>query len=244
MRRRAGGRARRRGRGRARPAIDTRRYGNHGTVTSRLFFSTADTTAFATSSGSITNRRRSGLRSFVRCGKPSVSTNPGMTVCTRMPAAAEQRGGRARERELRVLRGGVRAGRREGDRASDRDHVDDVRSALGGGGAEAGQERAQAPQAAEVVHVHRPLDALRVDVEEAAAGRDAGVVHEQVDRRMTLEDSRGDRVDLLPVGHVADLPFAADLPGERLEQLLPACQEDAVPAAAVERTRGRLSDPR
>ena len=61
---------------------------------------------------------------------------------------------------------------------------------------------------------------------------------------MALENARGDGIDVLPVGHVADLPLAADLPGERLEQLLPACQEDAAPAAAVERTRGRLSDPR
>ena len=75
----------RRGPGREHRRSHTSRYGNHGTVTSRLFFSTADTTALATSSGSITNRRRSGLRSFVRWGKPSVSTKPGITVCTRMP---------------------------------------------------------------------------------------------------------------------------------------------------------------
>ena len=66
-----------------------------GTVTSLLPFSTARTTARATSSDSITNRRSIPLRSFARCGKPSVSTKPGITVWTWMPVRAEERSGRA-----------------------------------------------------------------------------------------------------------------------------------------------------
>ena len=59
---------------------------------------------------------------------------------------------------------------------------------------------------------------------------------------MALENARRDRVDLLPVGDVADLPLSVELTRERLEQILPAGKQDAVPAAAVERTRRRLAD--
>jgi hypothetical protein len=60
-----------------------------------LPFSTASTTAFPTRGGWITNLPSSGLLSTPFCGNPSVSTNPGSTVCTRMPlprsAAASDR---------------------------------------------------------------------------------------------------------------------------------------------------------
>jgi len=60
-----------------------------------LFFSTASTTALATRGGWITNIARSGLLRTPFCGKLSVSTKPGSTVCTRMPlprrAAASER---------------------------------------------------------------------------------------------------------------------------------------------------------
>ena len=54
-----------------------------------------DDASRATSSGSMTKRRMNGLRSLARCGKPSVSTKPGMIVCTWMPRGREQRGDRS-----------------------------------------------------------------------------------------------------------------------------------------------------
>ena len=60
-----------------------------------------------------------------RCGKPSVSTKPGVHGVHRDAARRELDGDRARERELRVLRRRVRAAR---DGAGDRDDVDDVRA--------------------------------------------------------------------------------------------------------------------
>ena len=78
--------------------------------------------------------------------------------------------------------------------------------------------------------------------EEAATAGDAGVVHEQVDARMALEDGRGRPVDLLPIGDVAELELAAELERERLEPLLPPGDEHAVPAARDELPRGCLAD--
>ena len=93
------------------------------------------------------------------------------------------------------------------------------------------QERAQAPDAAEVVRAH---DGLGIAVEEGRARGDAGVVHEQVNARMPLEDSGRDALDRLPVGDVADLVLAADLLGERPQPILAAGEQHAVPAAARE----------
>ncbi len=74
------------------------RYGNHGTVISRLSFSTAFTTASATRGGWITNRPSKRLFRTPFCGKPSVSTNPGRTAWTSMPLprSAPRESGRRR----------------------------------------------------------------------------------------------------------------------------------------------------
>ena len=132
-------------------------------------------TCCAIRSGPITSRR-AGAGSQP-CGKPSVSTKPGLTVCTRIPRAAELRRGRAREGELRVLRCRVGAGRGNRDRARDRDDVDDVgrRSRL-----ERGQERPQAPDAAEIVRRASPPRSARRRPRGSRARRDARVVDEQV----------------------------------------------------------------
>ena len=101
-----------------------------------------------------------------------------------MPRRRKRRAARSRERQLRVLRRRIRAGGCERHRAGHRDDVDHVRPPAGGDRRlEAGQERAGAPHAAEVVDAHHELDPLRVEREERAARRDAGVVDEQVDSR-------------------------------------------------------------
>jgi hypothetical protein len=56
-----------------------------GTKSSRFPDSTASTSRSATSSRWMTARRKNALRRTVRWGKPSVSTNPGRTVCTLTP---------------------------------------------------------------------------------------------------------------------------------------------------------------
>jgi hypothetical protein len=66
--------------------METGRYGNHGTVISLRPRSTAFTIALAMSSASSTKRRMRALRRFVRGVKPSVSTKPGTSVCTRIPS--------------------------------------------------------------------------------------------------------------------------------------------------------------
>src|SRR6266511_431918 len=67
-------------------AIAKARY-QRGTKISRRSRSIVLTTWRATCSGSITRRRKIGLRNFVACGKPSVSTKPGLTVWTWIPRA-------------------------------------------------------------------------------------------------------------------------------------------------------------
>ena len=153
-------------------------------------------------------------------------------------ARREQAGERARERELRVLRGRVRPAGREGDGARDRDDVDDVRARL-----EARLEGAHAPDAAEVVRPQHRLDALRLEREEVGAAGDARVVDEQVDPRVPLEDRRGRALDRRAVGDVAELELAAELRRERLEPLLPPRDEHAAPASPGELSRRRLADP-
>ena len=108
-----------------------------------------------------------------------------------------------------------------------------------------GAKRAKAPDPAEVVDVRvtRSIE-LRIDVEEAPARGDPGVVDEEPDRGMALEHSRRDLVDLRSIGDVADLPLAADLRRDPLELALPAREEHAVPAVPHELARGRLPDTR
>ncbi len=112
------------------------------------------------------------------------------------------------------------------------------------GGAETGREGAKAPDPAEVVDCSDALDELRIDVEEAPARGDPGVVDEEPDRGMALEHSHRDLVDLRSIGDVADLPLAADLRRDPLELALPAREEHAVPAVLHELARDRLPDTR
>ena len=208
-----------------------------GTKSSRLPDSTASAIRSATSSGAITVRRKKALRSTVFCGKPSVSTKPGQHGVHPDAAPCEQAGERARERELGVLRGGVRPGGRERDRAGDRDDVDDVRARL-----QPGLERAHHPDAAEVVRPQHRLDPLRLEREEVAAPGDAGVVDEQVDTRVALQDRGRGPVDVGALRDVADLVLAAELGRELLEPLLPSRDEHGLPAATRQLPRGRLAD--
>src|SRR4051794_24776331 len=110
-----------------------------------------------------------------------------------------------------MLRRGVRARYRECERAGDRDDVDYVG---GSSGLERREERTQAPDAPEIVRPHDILDRRRIALEEARAARDAGVVREQRDRGMSLEDSPGGLVDGVSVGDVAHLGLSADLIGK------------------------------
>ena len=162
----------------------------------------------------------------------------------RDPAPAERGRERTGERELGVLRGGVRSRGREGRGARHRDEVHDVRAARLGRGAQAGHEGTRAPDAAEVVHLDNPADEVEVDREERAACGDPGVVHEQVHRGVPVEDPRREGVHLVAVGDVAKLDLAADLRRERAQPVLPAGDEDAPPPAPCEQPRDRLSDPR
>ena len=94
---------------------------------------------------------------------------------------------------------------------------------------ERGQERAQAPDAAEVVRPRHGLDQLRVGAQEAASARDPGAVHEQPDLRMALADRGGNAFDLRAVADVAALPLRAELLRHRAQALLSARDQDAAP---------------
>jgi hypothetical protein len=152
-------------------------------------------------------------------------------------ARPQERSDRARERELRVLGRGVRARGRESNRAGNRDEVHDVRPCV-----EARRERAQAPDATEVVHARHALDELRVDVQEAAARGDTCIVDEQPDFGMPLEHPSRHVIDLCSVGDVADLPLAADLGGDPLELVGAPCEQHAAPVAPCQLPRRRLAD--
>ena len=128
-----------------------------------------------------------------------------------------------------MLRGRVRADR---DEARDRDDVDDVRAL-----AEARQERAQAPDRAEVVRVDQPFDRLRVGCQEVHAPRAAGVVGEQVDPRVALEHACSRCLDGFAVGDVAGLVLVGVGSGA-------ARKPDRVPAAGAELAAERRADPR
>jgi hypothetical protein len=92
--------------------------------------------------------------------------------------------------------------------------------------------------------VDHAFDEVEVDGEEGTAGGHSGVVDEQVDRRVALEDPRGHRIDGLAVGDVAHLHLAVDLVGERAEPVLAARDEDAPPALLRQKPRRCLADPR
>src|SRR6266511_3294329 len=161
----------------------------------------------ATRSGRATRRPKTGIWRKSRCGKPGVSTKPGLTVCTRTPRG----GDRPREGELGVLRGRIRARGRKGNQSRDRDDVDDVR---GCGRLEPGQKRAYRPDRAEVVDADRLLDGLRIGPQESTPSGDAGAVDEQPDPGMPRENLPRDALDAGPVRDVAHLVLAADLGGD------------------------------
>ena len=70
--------------------------------------------------------------------------------------------------------------------------------------------------------------------QEAAAAGDAGVVDEQRDARVPLDDRGGRALDRLAVADVAELPLGAELLGERAQALFAARDQDAVPAAPAQ----------
>ena len=108
-------------------------------------------------------------------------------------------------------------------------------------GPEAGEQAPRQPDAAEVVDARDLLDEVEVDVRKLPAGGHAGVVDERVDRRVPLEDARGERLDGRAVADVAQLGLAAGLLGQRAQPVLAARDEDAVPAPGREQ---RARSPR
>jgi hypothetical protein len=100
------------------------------------------------------------------------------------------------------------------------------------------------PDAAQVVRGDHLLDPLRRQVDEAAPGRDARVRDEQVYGRVALADPRRGRLQLRPVGDVADVGLGADLRCGSLQPLGAARQEDAAPAALGQQPRGGGLIPR
>ncbi len=63
------------------------------------------------------------------------------------------------------------------------------------------------------------LDALGIELEEAAAAGNAGVVDEKVDRTVPAAHSTSHLLDREPVAHVAHLWLGSDLGREPLEPL-------------------------
>jgi hypothetical protein len=64
-----------------------------------------------------------------------------------------------------------------------------------------------------------------------------------VDRGVALADPGCNRLELRPVGNVADLGLDVDLGGNLLEPLGPARDEDAAPATLGQEPRGGGPDP-
>ena len=135
-----------------------------------------------------------------------------------------------------MLRSRVRPDR---DRSRDRDDVHQVRRRRG---LERGQERLEAPDRAEVVDPDQLLDPLRRKVEVVAAPGHARVVDEQSDLGMALADGSGHPLDRVAVGNVADLVFASDLRGRRLESVLAPPDEHAQPVALGQLARDGRAD--
>ena len=126
------------------------------------------------------------------------------------------------------------------DRARDRSDVDEVGRSTR---LERGQERPQAPDRAEIVRPHELLDLIRLEVEETAAARNAGVVDQQADRRVPFAHRRGDALDFGTVGDVADLLLRAELAGDLGQPLLAAGQQRSCQPRPRERARDRGADP-
>ena len=201
-----------------------------GTMISRRSWSTAARSRSTTSGGSMTSRDRAG-RTGRAAGSPSVSTKPGLTVCTEMPRGASSTRERARERELRVLRRGVRPDR---DRAGDGDDVDDVGAARR---ARAGTRASSRPSRGSSTRITCSIRS-GVGVEEVAARRDARVVDEQVDPRMALEHARRGRL-APPRGRRRRTPRARPPPTAGARARRRACRAPAARARARRRSRRR-----
>ena len=156
-------------------------------------------------------------------------------------AAPEQRHAEgAREGELRVLRGDVRPGGSEGDGTGDRDDVHDVRASRLRSSSQARQQPAGDVDTTEVVDARDPLDQIEVDLVERPSRGDPGVVDEEIDGGMSVEDPCGSSGDGIAVTDVAGLRLHHQILRERTETVLAPGDEDARPAAACQPLRGRL----
>ena len=163
----------------------------------------------ATSSGSRTARRKNGLAAPSAAGSPRSRRSPGSPCGTRIPRVRSAADVARENASCACFDAEYGPAGRERDRPRDRDDVHDVRRARG---LEPGQERAQAPDAAEVV---RPDDAAR-----CAPGRRRGTSRAPgMPALFTSSFSAGcrsrtrdaARVDGRAVGDVADLVLAVDL---------------------------------
>ncbi len=156
----------------------------------------------------------------------------------------ERRAERPGECHLRVLRGGVGRCGREDDGTADRgDRCNVCFPVLVPRPAEAREEPACDPDAAEVVDRERALDLVERRLDEGAADENSGAVDEQVDRWMALEDVFGRRGHRAAVTHVAGLDLPTRLLGNALEDIRAAGEEHAVPAGGGELPRRRFADP-
>ena len=151
------------------------------------------------------------LRSFVRCGKPSVSTKPGQDRVHLDPARAQQR--RDASARTRAARASTRRTRPPARRRRCRRPRRGSRRARPAGGARRpGSERAQAPDAAEVVRPDHALD-------ESPGRRREKLPRAGTPALFTRRPIAGWRSSTRAAtsstcarsAHVADLPLAADL---------------------------------
>ena len=92
------------------------------------------------------------------------------------------------------------------------------------------QERPQAPDRAEVVRPRHLLDPCRIELEEAAAARDARVVDEQLHGEVAAADRLCSPFHRVSVTDVADLPLGAELPGDCSQPRLATRDQHAAPA--------------
>ena len=163
-------------------------------------------------------------------------TNPGFTVCTWIPRGLSSR---AIEREKASC---ACFEAEYGPTATVPATETTFTRCDGSRGLERGQERLEAPDRAEVVDPDQLLDSLRRKVEVVAAPGHARVVHEQSDLGMALADRSGHPLDRVAVGNVADLVFASDLRGRRLESVLAPPDEHAQPVALGQLARDGGAD--